>query len=70
MKRVIQHLPNFFEGFTPKEGYFNSKEELGNIDFLKRWSDKPDFLGFEIRGDLLIAFMKESFWVVGHIEEV
>jgi hypothetical protein len=70
MKRIRQHIPNFFDGFIPKMSYFNTEEELYNIDFLKRWSDSPDFLYFKLSGNLLIAFMKEYFLVVGHIEEV
>lgn len=68
--KIYRYFPNWME--MNDEDYvaveFNTKEELVNIDWVKRWSASSGFLNYEIRNFFLVAIMTEATWIIGRIQ--
>jgi hypothetical protein len=72
---VKQRFPNFVEvGDEVPVHEINSLKELQSIDFIQRWSADEDFVKLQCSGvggqpELLMAIMKESWWVIAYGRE-
>jgi len=76
--RITQHRPAFCSGFTNEVVEFKTTEELLNIPFVKKFSDKIDdtnFYRYSLSAHgyrkLLMAEYNEGtiWWVVGYIDD-
>ena len=74
--KIRQHIPNYFEGFDPKESEFDTKEELLKIPWVKNWSKEHTFYQFSLSiheidhtKALLMAELEKGteWWVVGYL---
>ena len=74
--RIRRHIPAAVSGVEATAKVFMSKDELLNIDFVKRFSEAPDFEKFSIdRSSRPLSLMAEyehfgdkSYWCIGHID--
>lgn len=73
MNRIVQHVPAFVDigDERPKEGVFDSLEQLLAIPFVKVFSDESDFHQFSTGGGMLLAEQQggRRWWVVGRLEK-
>ena len=72
--RITQHIPAFVSGFKPQQAEFSTVVELLDIPFVARWRNDPEFVRFTkalrtIGSDLLMARLRNAFWVVGYITD-
>lgn len=67
MAIITKHIPGCVDTDPPPSVSFSSEEELYKIPFIKSWTKYADFVRFEREKDLIIAHLKDSYWVVGHI---
>ena len=37
--QIIEHIPNWAEGFEPREDHFDNLDELMELDWVKKWSE-------------------------------
>ena len=67
-----QHIPAFFDGFTPKEKDFNNLAEL--LDYNKRWLINNDrTLCFACGSDnmlMISSITDEWWWVLGYVNGI
>lgn len=84
MNKIKQYRPGYFYGFENQEIIFNTEKELLEIDFVKNFSNEPNFFHFAIstinkkRKDdktekhYLIAVYENgsTWWVVGTLDNV
>ena len=76
---VRQYFPAFYSGFEEKESKFNSIEDLLKIDWIKKWSETPNFYRYSIsrldyREQFIYALMAEyeggcHWFVIGYIDK-
>ena len=73
---VKQRFPNFVEVDPTQIPVYNlsTLEELHNIDFVNAWSQDDNFVKFQYSKvdtstELLMAIMKEKWWVIAYGRE-
>lgn len=72
--QIIQHFPNYFEGFTPNESEFETLEELVEIPWVKKYLEIYNEDGknhtFQISENHLMIVRDDNqwWWVVGAIK--
>ena len=68
MNQIIQHIPNYFTGFTPEVAEFETVDELLNIPFVKHHEKEGH--SFQMSDlNLMIVKDDESWWcVVGTVK--
>lgn len=67
---ITQHIPNYCDGFEPKQATFNSTKDLLNVEWVKFFSEQKDFYRYSISdNNLLMAEFDEGYkWsVVGRL---
>ena len=76
MNMIKQHRPAYMSGFEDAKIEFETVEELLEIDFVKNFSDQPEFYRFsfsQMDGDPYAGGLMcennegRSWWVVGYL---
>ncbi len=72
---IKQHIPNFVSGIASVTWHFQGRDELLNIDFVKRWTGE-DFHQFSVADyyDCLLLMAEldggNKWYVVGYIRGI
>jgi len=71
MPRVKEYIPSICEvRELPEPVEYKTKEDLLELDFIKRWAEDPEFYKFSYDGNHLLAELSEGYhWYVIAIVE-
>jgi len=73
MPRVKEYIPSVCEvRELPKTIEYETKEDLLELDFIKRWAEDPEFYKFSYDDNHLLAELREgySWYVVATVEGI
>lgn len=69
--QIRQRYPNFITGFESAIVDFNTVEELEQIDFVKRWTSKPEFVRLsEGKGVLMVEQNDNTYWGIAYLKNL
>ena len=72
MNWFIQYIPDFVDVHKrPKKIPFETKEDLLNLEIMKKYEKQPDFSHFALEDNRLMGIFEDGFlwWVIGYIDD-
>jgi hypothetical protein len=67
---IIQYRPAYYDGFKNEAATFETKEQLFEIPWIKRFRERQGFHQFSVSGDALMAEYAcgKEWWVCGFLK--
>lgn len=63
--KFTQHVPAFVDMSNPQSFYFDSTQELIENDYLKKFSNRPNFNHFALSRNVILAIFDDGFRWIG-----